>query len=262
MKRRIKAAFAALAALFALTVHPTAHAVPGQMSVAARLSDEAGPVDGAVDVEFRIFDAEAGGTAIWSESHAGVPVSGGIMHASLGSTEALDPSLFDGSALFLEVTVDGDELSPRVALVTVPYAFHAAHADSADTLGTLTPDDVTYQAGAGLSRSGTTFSVKFGSSGSSENAARSNHSHNLTCVNVNSTSVTAAPGASNVSTDVSCGDQGIMTGGGCTVGTGVTVRFSRPSTTPNAWQCLVHNTSDTNKTVIANARCCSIAASN
>ena len=131
-------------ALFGLGVGARqAGAVPVTTGFTARIADANGPVDGLVNLSFKIYDAPTGGTMIWEEMHTGVLADQGLVFVALGgispSTNGLDASVFDGGARFLEVSVNGDVQSPRVPMLSVPYAVHAA---TADTLGDLGPGDV------------------------------------------------------------------------------------------------------------------------
>jgi hypothetical protein len=122
----------------------TASAVPTTMSFTARITDTSGnPIDGNVDVVFRVFDAVAGGTMIWEETQNGLVADRGLLYAALGSIDpannGLDEGVFDGSNRWLEIVVAGDTLSPRLPLISVPYAVKAG---ASDRLGSLTEDDV------------------------------------------------------------------------------------------------------------------------
>ena len=90
-----------------------AAAVPTQVSFAGRLADAEGPVDRAVDLDFRLYD---GVTLVWEESHPDVEAVDGLAFVALGSESALDDSVFTGAALELEVTVDGATMSPRLPI--------------------------------------------------------------------------------------------------------------------------------------------------
>lgn len=120
-----------------------AAAVPVTTGFTARIADASGPIDGLVNLSFKIYDAPTGGTMIWEEMHTGVLADQGLVFVALGgispSTNGLDASVFDGGGRFLEVSVNGDVQSPRVPMLSVPYAVHAA---TADTLGDLGPGDV------------------------------------------------------------------------------------------------------------------------
>ena len=116
-----------------------AAAVPTQVSFAGRLVDADGPVDGTVELGFRLF---SGSSQVWSEDHPSVTATDGLVFAALGSVNPLDADLFAGGALSLEIAVDGQVLGPRLDLLSVPYAMRAGAADTADRLGTLAPADV------------------------------------------------------------------------------------------------------------------------
>jgi hypothetical protein len=166
-----------------------AAAAPEQINFAARLSDGTGPAQGSITVTFELYRAATGGAAIWGESQALVATDG-LVTAVLGTQSPIDATIADGAALYLEVAVDGQILSPRLGMASVPYAIRAAVAEDAEAVGGLGPaqlqqrvtgacpggqsiraiaqdgtatcepdDDTTYSAGFGLAASGTTFAV-------------------------------------------------------------------------------------------------------
>ena len=112
----------------------TAAAVPTTLSFTARLTDGATPVEGPVDLHVAVFDAPTAGTLVWEETHAGVVASRGLVYASLGGVDpvnnGIDASVFSGAPMFIELTVDGDVLSPRIPVASVPYAVKAGVAES------------------------------------------------------------------------------------------------------------------------------------
>jgi hypothetical protein len=132
--------------------------VPGYFPVQAYLTDSSGvPIDGDVDLEFNIYDAATGGAVLFSETQT-VQANAGAFTAYLGTNSELDLSLFsDSQDLFLGVTVNnGDELTPRQRLATVPFAARAMSAASADDAKTLDGrpatdfEPITYTAAAPL----------------------------------------------------------------------------------------------------------------
>jgi hypothetical protein len=131
----------------------SAHAVPDTISFSAAVHDERGPVAGAVNTTFRIFDAPTGGEPIWEEHHPSVPVEEGIFNVELGSLaeEVLDELVFDGSRLYVEIVIEGDVMQQRIAIQAVPYAYRAA---TADTLDGHEPDDFLLRSGALLCPTG------------------------------------------------------------------------------------------------------------
>jgi hypothetical protein len=105
-----------------------------------RLGDAAGnPVDttGAHDglsMTFALYDADTGGTALWSETHANVPVSEGLFSVKLGSVNALSTELLNGDR-WLGIQIGNDpEMAPREKLAAVPYAMVAGTALSVSSL--------------------------------------------------------------------------------------------------------------------------------
>lgn len=110
---------------------------PALLPVQGILTDTAGaPIDGAVDVIFRIYDAETDGTMLFEETHAGLQVEAGLFTAYLGTFTTLDLGIFGGS-LWLGVTVDADPEMPRFLLGTSPYAAFAQVCGDASSLGGL-----------------------------------------------------------------------------------------------------------------------------
>jgi hypothetical protein len=90
------------------------------------------------------------GTEQWTETHD-LAVDGGLVLAELGASGSpLNTALFDGSPLWLEIQIEGEILTPRSPIGSVPYALraeeadHAAdadHASDADALGSIPAAD-------------------------------------------------------------------------------------------------------------------------
>jgi hypothetical protein len=76
--------------------------------------------DGMESITFKLYIADDGGTAIWTEM-ADVEVVSGIYSHELGSVTPLVPGDF-GQQLYLGVTISNKELSPRTKLGFAPYA--------------------------------------------------------------------------------------------------------------------------------------------
>ena len=79
-------------------------------------------------MEFAIYDTVEGGTPLWSEVHTGVVVDHGLFAVMLGTMDTLNLP-FD-KPYYLQITVDGTVLVPRMLLTASPYAVRAAVADS------------------------------------------------------------------------------------------------------------------------------------
>jgi hypothetical protein len=111
-------------------------AVPGEVNYQGLLLDDLGdPINGTADFEFRLYDVDAGGTALWSEAHAAVPVVDGVYDVALGSITPISASVLAGGTLYLEIDVDTETLSPRQRLLAVPYSMRAAVAEEASNVG-------------------------------------------------------------------------------------------------------------------------------
>jgi hypothetical protein len=98
-------------------------AVPGFLTQQGRLFDAKNqPVDGLIDVRFSLYEDAASRVASWTEV-AEVRFDDGYFVVHLGTVVPFDASIFDGSEKFLGVTIgDDEELSPRAAVGSVPYA--------------------------------------------------------------------------------------------------------------------------------------------
>ena len=93
------------------------------LSHQGRLLDENGaPVaDGNYDVEYKIYQSATGGTALHTETSS-VTVKDGLFTNSLGLTSTINPDIF-AQPTWLEVTVNGETLTPRQRLQGAPFAF-------------------------------------------------------------------------------------------------------------------------------------------
>ena len=179
-----------VATLLALAL--PAAAVPEVVTYAADIENDDGPFDGTVSVTFELFAAATTGTALWSETVASAVVLDGQLVHDLGSIEPLDADLLQGDALFLQVTLNGEALSPRSALRSVPFSLRARDADVADfatAAGTAqsattaetaqTADNATrldgqpasafrFTAGSGLSLTANVFAIQTGGVGTAQ----------------------------------------------------------------------------------------------
>lgn len=89
------------------------------ISYQGRLTDPGGtPLDGSYTMRFRLYTASSGGTLLWDSGAQVVAVSGGLFKVDLG----VDPGDFNGQALWMQLTVSGQTLSPRQEILPAPYA--------------------------------------------------------------------------------------------------------------------------------------------
>jgi len=99
--------------------------VPHLIGYQGRLTDTSGtPREGSYSITFRIYDAEAAGNLLWSETHSNVTVTNGIFDILLGSATPLDLP-FD-KQYYLAIQVGSDpEMTPKQQIASVGYAYMA-----------------------------------------------------------------------------------------------------------------------------------------
>jgi hypothetical protein len=103
----------------ALSISVKAQA-PDSLAYQGFLTDDAGvPINGTVDLEFRILEITTG--LVWRETQTGVEVVDGVFSVYLGSVESLSGIAFD-RPLKLKVFVNGEPLPPARPFASVPYA--------------------------------------------------------------------------------------------------------------------------------------------
>lgn len=117
-------------------------AVPHLINYQGRLTDaSAKPLEGAYDITFRIYDAEAAGSLLWEETHLGAVIQKGVFNVGLGSVTNLN-LVFD-IPYFLEIKVGTEVMSPRQRITSAGYsvrtekAENAIQAENANTVGSV-----------------------------------------------------------------------------------------------------------------------------
>ncbi|HCN06715.1 MAG TPA: hypothetical protein DIT01_02200, partial [Lentisphaeria bacterium] len=106
---------------FALAGIAQAATIPAMINYQGVLKDAAGAkIDGTVNIDLRLLEL-GGGAEAFSESHTGVSVVGGLFSLKIGGVNDMSAVSFD-TAYELELTVDGDLLSPNTPLCSAPYA--------------------------------------------------------------------------------------------------------------------------------------------
>src|SRR4051812_6286404 len=118
--------------LLAISATAYGQGVPGTVNFSARVVENDVALEGSHDLTVKIFNAATGGDELFSEDHQGVAVDKGLVYLSVGSTTPLDAAVFDGTEAFLEVSIDGTVMTPRLAIGSVPYAQRASAAFEAD----------------------------------------------------------------------------------------------------------------------------------
>lgn len=90
-----------------------------------QLKSGGAPVNGTADLDFYIYDADAGGSLVAGPvSHVGVVISDGLFAVPLDFGPPA--AVFDGNPRWLQVDVDATPLSPRQELTAAPYSHFSA----------------------------------------------------------------------------------------------------------------------------------------
>jgi hypothetical protein len=110
---------------------------PALISYQGKIVDSNGlPISGNHGMQFDLFADESGGSTLWTQTHASVPVTGGIFNVLLGGTPIDPATLLDAhSELWLQVTLDATQVFSRVRLVSTPYALVARRLAEVDATG-------------------------------------------------------------------------------------------------------------------------------
>ncbi len=101
-------------------------AAPATVAHQGRVFDSTGvPVEGEQSVTFTLYSASAAGSSLWSET---IPVTfeDGYFATALGGSSAISDAILANPSLWLSVQIgSAPELSPRLAVNSVPYALSA-----------------------------------------------------------------------------------------------------------------------------------------
>jgi hypothetical protein len=93
--------------------------VASKINYQGRLTDPGGaPLSGNFPMRFQVYDDPGAGAQLWDSGIVNISVDQGLFNVAL----SVDPTDFDGRALWLRIYVDGEWLSPRQELLPVPYA--------------------------------------------------------------------------------------------------------------------------------------------
>ena len=94
------------------------------------LTDAGGnPVTGTMPARLSIWNEDALGTKLWQEEHS-IDVYQGYFTVELGRVTTFPRTLFDGTARWIQLEVNGEALQPRKELLSVPFSLHAANASA------------------------------------------------------------------------------------------------------------------------------------
>ena len=111
--------------------------IPGKINYQGYLTSAAGvPVNATVAMVFSFYTVDTGGSLIWSETQ-NVTVNHGVYNVNLGDVTPIT-SLPFGLPYYLGIKVGADpEMTPRIPLTSVGYAFRAKTADYVYGSGTF-----------------------------------------------------------------------------------------------------------------------------
>ena len=146
---------------------PVYAATTDNLNFQARLQTSPGAIapDGNYNVEFKLYDATTGGTLLWTETrdyNGGAPdhrvrVANGYLTVNLGDTTSFPANMPWDQQLYLTMNIGGTgtsnswdgEMSPRLKLTAVPYAFNAKTASQLITTASGISSTLTLQAPTG-----------------------------------------------------------------------------------------------------------------
>ncbi|MEO0255045.1 MAG: hypothetical protein ABIN20_06460 [candidate division WOR-3 bacterium] len=105
-------------------------AIPLNLSYQGYLTDASGnPINGTKTMNFAIYDAQTGGTQLWSSGNQNVNVSQGIFEFILTNVPA---NVFTpGAPRWLQITVESEVLSPRTPITSAPWAYATLYSEDA-----------------------------------------------------------------------------------------------------------------------------------
>ncbi|HEX2896763.1 MAG TPA: hypothetical protein VHP63_01770 [candidate division Zixibacteria bacterium] len=114
--------------------------IPKQMNYQGILSGSTGNplADSTVDVEFRIYDAAAGGNSVWAETLSVTTDDEGRFNITLGQINPIEDTVFGVTERYLSINVESSgEISPRTKLTSVGYSNRVSTVDGASGGGII-----------------------------------------------------------------------------------------------------------------------------
>jgi hypothetical protein len=224
--------------------------VPQTLQQQGRILDSDGaPVSSKVHFVFNVYAKASGGMPLWTEEQD-ITLDDGYFSTELGAKTAF-ADLFDGSTLYLGVTVgNDDEMAPRQTVSSVPYALLAGAAVTVPFTGI---------SGVPAACADGKYLKGFAADGT----AACGTLPALSCHTVLSAEATSA-----TSTFVNCPAGEVATGGGCTTngalrtdafwrcGAGLfcLCQINAPCPNNESWLC----TTGAAATITAQVRCCTV----
>jgi len=160
-RQTVKMAMTLLAALLlGRAATAVAQPVPPYIDYQGKVLDATGqPMAGPVDIEIGIFGAPTGPPEEYHEAHPATALVDGVYDILIGTgtvtpaSRAFNPDLFLLQPLYLEVTINGETLTPRQPIASVGYAIWSWASDLAsDSLALGGQPPATYDQSAHVTR--------------------------------------------------------------------------------------------------------------
>lgn len=102
--------------------------VPNEIRYNGRLKSYGHPVTGNMPFNFKIYDRIQGGTALWESGNQNISLSSGVFtYIIIPDQSRIDWRRKD---VWIQIIVDGRELSPREKITSHPYSFHSISAEN------------------------------------------------------------------------------------------------------------------------------------
>ncbi len=130
MKRTDVFAGIVSAAILASIIPPAFAQVPKLIRYQGQVVDSQGvPLEGPYSLHFRLYNAQTGGTVVWEETQANIPITKGQFSILLGQVTPLTAMQWD-QPCWLSVQVNAEsELAPRQQITSVPLAIRSEMAE-------------------------------------------------------------------------------------------------------------------------------------
>jgi hypothetical protein len=127
-----KISFGAAVLLLMVMAGAAGAEIPKYINFQGKLTKDGAPITSTTSVTFSIFTDAVAGSPIWTETKPITPNENGVFNTLLGDTSKTGLTLvFAGDKkYFASLTIGGVELLPRQQLVSVPFAYRAAVAES------------------------------------------------------------------------------------------------------------------------------------
>ncbi|MDR2426236.1 MAG: hypothetical protein LBD46_03535 [Endomicrobium sp.] len=100
-------------------------------------------------MNFKMYESEAGGTALWESGNKNISVTSGIF------TYTMSPNIdWRKKDIWLQLVVNGIELAPREKIMAQAYALHSKSAENLTASSEIKVNISTITSSIGLNNSG------------------------------------------------------------------------------------------------------------